>query len=286
MSVAKPLPHDAARLHVTGAARYIDDIPRPADTLHLVFGTSTIAHGRITGSDLSAVRATPGGVTGLIADDLPLANDVSPSPAPEPLLAKETVHFVGQPVFLVVAETHLAARKAARSAVITYEELPALISIDDALAAQSRFEDGPRVYARGDALVAIADATHSVEGQIEVGGQELFYLEGQSAFAMPQEGGDMVVHSSSQHPTEIQHKVADALGVPMNAVRCEVRRMGGGFGGKESQGNALAVSCAIAAQLTGRPCVKRSDRDDDFGRASDHRLACHALTATPGPCAA
>ncbi|MEM9426186.1 MAG: xanthine dehydrogenase molybdopterin binding subunit [Pseudomonadota bacterium] len=275
MSVAKPLPHDAARLHVTGSARYVDDIPRPADTLHLAFGTSSIAHGRITGMDLSAVKAAPGVVAVLTSDDLPFVNDVSPSPSPEPLLARDIVHFVGQPVFLVVAETHLAARKAARLGVITYDEMPALLTIDDALAADSRFEDGPRIYARGDVEAAIAGAPHSIDGQVEIGGQEHFYLEGQSALALPQEGDDMVVHSSSQHPTEIQHKVADALGVPMNAVRCEVRRMGGGFGGKESQGNALAVSCAIAARMTGRPCVMRYDRDDDFvitGKRHDFRI--------------
>ena len=279
MSVAKPLPHDAARLHVSGAARYVDDIPRPADTLHLAFGTSRIAHGRIESMDLSAVRAAPGVVAVLTAADLPFANDVSPSPSPEPLLAEETVHFAGQPVFLVVAESHIAARKAARLGVITYRERPALLTIDDAMAANSRFEEGPRIYETGDAKSAIAEAPLSVEGEIEIGGQEHFYLESQAALAFPQEGGDMVVHSSSQHPTEIQHKVADALGVPMNAVRCEVRRMGGGFGGKESQGNALAVSCAIAARLTGRPCVMRYDRDDDFmitGKRHDVRIAYKA----------
>ncbi len=264
MSVAKPLPHDAAPLHVTGQARYIDDIPLPAGALHLAFGTSTVAHGRITGVDLSKVREAPGVVAVLTAEDLPHENDVSPSPSPEPMLAEGTVHFVGQPIFLVVATSHLLARKAARLGMITYEELPAILTVEEALAADSRFEDGPRVYERGDTGKALADAPMSVEGVIEIGGQEHFYLEGQAALALPQEGGDMVVHSSSQHPTEIQHKVAEALGVPMNAVRCEVRRMGGGFGGKESQGNALAVSCAVAAQMTGKPCAMRYDRDDDF----------------------
>ena len=264
MSVAKPLPHDAARLHVSGAARYVDDIPRPADTLHLAFGTSTVAHGRITRMDLSAVKEAPGVVAVLTAEDLPFANDVSPSPSPEPLLAEGTVHFVGQPVFLVVANTHLAARRAARLGLIEYEELPAILTIGEALNASSWFEDGPRTYHRGNPAAALDQAKHILKGKIEIGGQEHFYLEGQAALAFPQEGDDMVVHSSSQHPTEIQHKVADALGVPMNAVRCEVRRMGGGFGGKESQGNALAVSCAIAARQTGRPCAMRYDRDDDF----------------------
>ena len=273
-------PHDAAHLHVTGTARYVDDIPRPGEgTLHLAFGTSAIAQRVITSMDLSAVRAAPGVVAVMTADDLPFANDVSPSPSPEPLLATDMVHFLGQPIFLVVADSHLAARKAARLGVITYDERPALLTIDDALAADSRFEEGPRVYQSGDAAEAIASAPQSVEGVIEIGGQEHFYLEGQAALALPQEGGDMVVHSSSQHPTEIQHKVADALGVPMNAVRCEVRRMGGGFGGKESQGNALAVSCAIAASVTGKPCAMRYDRDDDFvitGKRHDFRIAYKA----------
>ncbi len=275
MSVAKPLPHDAARLHVTGAARYVDDIPAPANTLSLAFGTSEIARGRITSIDLDAVRAAPGVVLVLTAEDLPHDNDVSPSAHDEPLLATGEVFYVGQPLFCVVAETHLAARKATRRAVVAYEELPAILSIDDALAADSRFEEGPRIYAKGDIDTALESAEHVVEGTLVLGGQEHFYLEGQAAMAWPQEGGDMLVHASSQHPTEIQHKVAEALGVPMNAVRVETRRMGGGFGGKESQGNALAVACAVAASLTGRPCKMRYDRDDDMvitGKRHDFRI--------------
>ena len=264
MSVAMPTPHDAAQLHVTGQARYVGDIPLPAGALHLAFGLSDCAHGRIIALDLEAVRSAPGVVAVLTAKDLPFANDVSPSPSPEPLLAEETVHFVGQPIFVVAATSHLLARKAASLGKVTFEDLPAILSIDDALAADSRFEEGPRIYARGDAAAAIDGAAQHIEGVMEIGGQEHFYLEGQSAAALPQEGGDIIVYSSSQHPTEIQHKVAEALGVHMNAVRCEVRRMGGGFGGKESQGNALAVSCAIVARLTGRPCAMRYDRDDDF----------------------
>ena len=275
MSVAKPLPHDAARLHVTGQARYVDDIPLPKNALHLAFGTSAIAHGEITSINLDAVRAAPGVIAVLTAEDLPHENDVSPSPIPEPLLSEGTVHFVGQPIFLVVAETHLAARKAARLGQIEYKELPAILSVDEALAADSHFEEGPRIYTRGDPAAAISGAKHVVEGSMDLGGQEHFYLEGMAAAALPQEGGDMIVHSSTQHPTEIQHKVAEALGRPMNAVRCEIRRMGGGFGGKESQGNHLAVSCAVAAELTGRPCTMRYDRDDDMhitGKRHDFRI--------------
>jgi len=279
VSVARPLPHDAARLHVLGEARYIDDIPVPEGTLSLAFGLSAIAHGTITSMDLSAVRAAPGVVEALTATDLPSANDVSPSAHDEPLLATGEVFYLGQPVFLVVADTHLNARKAARLGEIAYEERPAILSIEDALAADSRFEDGPIVWSKGDVDAALAAAPHVIEDRIEIGGQEHFYLEGQAALALPQEGGDMLVHSSTQHPTEIQHKVAEALGVPMHAVRCEVRRMGGGFGGKESQGNALACACAVAAARTGRPCKMRYDRDDDMtitGKRHDFRITYRA----------
>ena len=279
MSVAKPLPHDAATLHVTGAARYIDDIPTPAGTLHLAFGTARIARGTIRAMNLAEVKSAPGVLAVLTADDLPFANDVSPSIHDEPLLATGTVHYLGQPLFLVVAKTHLAARKATQLARVDYDEDAPILTIDEAIAADSRFEDGPRIWTKGDIDQALNAAPHRVAGTIEMGGQEHFYLEGQAALAMPQEGGDMVVHSSTQHPTEIQHKVADALGVPMHAVRCEVRRMGGGFGGKESQGNALAVSCAVAAQATGKPCKMRYDRDDDMmitGKRHDFRISYDA----------
>jgi len=275
MSVAKPLPHDAAHLHVTGAARYVDDMPTPAGALHIAFGTSQVAHGTITSVDLSAVSAATDVVDVLMADDLPFANDVSPSAHDEPLLATGTVHYVGQPIFMVIARSHLAARHAARLGKIEIAEETPILTIDAALDAGARFEDGPRIYARGDAAAAMGGARHRLTGRLHIGGQEHFYLEGQAALALPGEDGDMHVISSTQHPTEIQHKVADALGVPMHAVRCETRRMGGGFGGKESQGNALAVACAIAARHTGRPCKMRYDRDDDMvitGKRHDFRI--------------
>ena len=274
MSVGQSLPHDSAVLHVTGRARYVDDQPVPQGTLHLAFGLSTVAHGEITSIDLSAVKSAPGVVLVMTADDLPFANDVSPSAHDEPLLATGTVHHVGQPIFLVVAETHLQARKAARLAKITYRELPALLTVDQALAANSRFEEGPVIWKKGDAESAIAKAPRLIEGSFDMGGQEHFYLESQAALALPQEGG-MIVQSSTQHPTEIQHKVAEAIGLHMNNVRVEMRRMGGGFGGKESQGNALAVACAVAARATGRACKMRYDRDDDMtitGKRHDFRI--------------
>ena len=279
MSVHKPLPHDAARLHVTGAARYIDDIPLPRDTLHLAFGLSSIAKGKITAINLAAVRSAADVVDVLSADDFDTIPDCSPSAHDEPLVSDGSIHFAGQPIFIVIAKSHLAARKAARLAEISYAQDDPILSIDEAMAAGSIFEEGPRVYAKGDIDQALAQAAHVVEGAVEIGGQEHFYLEGQTALAVPQEGGDMVVHSSSQHPTEIQHKVADALGQPMHSVRVEVRRMGGGFGGKESQGNHLAIACAIAAARTGRPAKMRYDRDDDFiitGKRHDFRITYRA----------
>ncbi len=275
MTMGKPLPHDSAPLHVTGQARYADDIALPGTALHLAFGLSACAHGVISAMDLSAVRAAPGVVAVYSAEDFPEMPDCSPSVHDEPLLAKGLVHYVGQPVFLVVADSHLAARKAARLGKISYDELPALLTVDEALAANSRFEQGPVIWAKGDAAAAIDRAPHVTEGSFEVGGQEHFYLEGQVALAHPADDGGVSIISSTQHPTEIQHKIAHALHLPMSAVRVETRRMGGGFGGKESQGNALAIACALAARATGRACKMRYDRDDDMmitGKRHDLRI--------------
>ncbi|MFN7225425.1 MAG: xanthine dehydrogenase molybdopterin binding subunit [Paracoccaceae bacterium] len=279
MTMGKPLAHDAAPLHVTGQARYVDDIPLPANTLHLAFGLATIAHGRVTALDLSSVRAAPGVVAVYGPQDFPDMPDCSPSAHDEPLLSMGEVHYLGMPLFLVAADSHLAARRAARLAQVSYDPLPALLTVDDALAANSRFEDGPVIWSKGDAARAIDAAPHRVEGKFEVGGQEHFYLEGQVAAVLPLEGGDLLVHSSTQHPSEIQHKVAHALHLPMSAVRVEVRRMGGGFGGKESQGNALAIACAVVASRTGRPAKMRYDRDDDMmitGKRHDLRILYRA----------
>ncbi|MCB5409938.1 xanthine dehydrogenase molybdopterin binding subunit [Pseudogemmobacter faecipullorum] len=278
MSRGQPLPHDSAPLHVTGAARFADDIPLPAGCLHLAFGLSEIACGQIEEMDLSAVHAAPGVVRVITAQDLRARFGAIPDCAPavpdEPLLSDTGVEYHGRPLFIVVAESHLAARKAARRAKIRYRETKPVLSIDEALEANSRFEQGPVIWARGDAEGAISQAPHQLEGRFEVGGQEHFYLEGQIALALPLEDG-MHITASTQHPTEIQHKVAHALHLPMSAVRVETRRMGGGFGGKESQGNWLAVASALAAQITGRACKMRYDRDDDMvitGKRHDLRI--------------
>jgi len=262
-SVHQPKPHDSGLLHVTGAARYTDDIPAPAGTLHLAFGLATVAHGVVTSLDLAPVRAMPGVRLVLGPDDFARMPDVSPSPAPEPLLCTGEVQFHGQPLFVVAADTHLQARHAARAAKVTFEEREPILTIDQALAAGRLLED-PLEWEKGSPDDALGTAPHRAQGRIEVGGQEHFYLEGQAAMAVPGDGDEMLVHASTQHPSEIQHKVAQALDVPFAEVTVQVRRMGGGFGGKESQGNALAVACALVAQRTGRAVKMRYDRDDDM----------------------
>ena len=262
-TVHRALPHDAALQHVSGHAIYIDDIPIPANTLHLAFGLSKSAAGRLVELKLDSVRASEGVHKVLTAADLPAANDVSPVANDEPLLATDRVSFIGQPLFLVVGESHLLARRSAARGEAIIEEEAAVLSIEDALAKDSRIEK-PLVYQNGNAAVEIDKSDRIVEGKISIGGQEHFYLEGQAALALPQEAGEMLIYSSTQHPTEVQHKVAHTIGLPMHAVQVQTRRMGGGFGGKESQSNAVACACAVAAMITGKPCKMRLDRDDDM----------------------
>ena len=274
MSILKPLPHDAAALHVSGSAQYTDDIPTPENTLHLVFGLSEIAHGRIVKTDLTDVKSASGVSCVLMAKDIPGKNDISPSPFPEPLLSDGTLNYIGQPIFICAATSHLLARRAAKLAKIEYEKKKAIITIEEAIKANSLLEK-PIVYKKGNPANTISKSEFNLNGTINIGGQEHFYLEGQAALAIPHDDGDITIHCSTQHPTEAQHKVADALKKPMNAVRVQVRRMGGGFGGKESQSNALAVACAIMANQTGKPCKMRYDRDDDMivtGKRHDFRI--------------
>ena len=274
MSILKPLPHDAAALHVSGSAQYTDDIPTPENTLHLVFGLSEIAHGRIVKTDLTDVKSASGVSCVLMAKDIPGKNDISPSPFPEPLLSDGTLNYIGQPIFICAATSHLLARRAAKLAKIKYQKKKAIITIEEAIKAKTLLEK-PIVYNKGDPANTISKSEFNLNGTINIGGQEHFYLEGQAALAIPHDDGDITIHCSTQHPTEAQHKVADALKKPMNAVRVQVRRMGGGFGGKESQSNALAVACAVMANKTGKPCKMRYDRDDDMiitGKRHDFRI--------------
>ena len=263
IAVHRPLCHDAAPQHVTGQAIYVDDIPIPANTLHLAFGLSNAAAGRIKSLDLEPVNKSAGVKAVLTANDLSESNDVAPVAHDEPLLASDRVYFMGQPVFLVIAKSHLLARRAAARGKINIQHEQTVLSIDQALETANRLE--PQLeYTKDNPDKAIRNSELTIEGKINIGGQEHFYLEGQAALAVPQEAGEMLIYSSTQHPTEVQHKVAETIGLPMHAVRVETRRMGGGFGGKESQANAVACACAIAAKLTGKPCKMRLDRDDDM----------------------
>jgi xanthine dehydrogenase large subunit len=268
------LRHDSGHKHVSGAAIYTDDIPEPPGTLQVYIAMSERAHALITKIDVSTVRAAPGVAAVLTARDIPGVNDVSPFAGDDPMFADGLVEYWGQSLFAVAAETIQQARAAARLAVVEYQDKPAILTIDQAMEAKS-FLEPPYTLQRGDAAAAIVAAPHKLEGRITMGGQEHFYLEGQVAFAIPGEDDDVTVHSSTQHPTEIQHKVAHVLGVPSHAVTTEVRRMGGGFGGKESQGNLPAAAAALVAKLTGRPAKCCYDRDDDMmitGKRHDFRI--------------
>jgi xanthine dehydrogenase large subunit len=267
-------PHDSAVLHVTGAARYVDDLAEPADMLHLAFGQSSVAHARILSMDLSAVRRAPGVVAVYVAADIPGVNDVSPVAGDDRLLADGVVTSIGQAIYVVAATSHLAARKAVRLGKVEYETLPPLVTIEQAAAAGSEMEPEQRM-ARGDAPQALAAAPHRLARSFAMGGQDHFYLEGQVAVALPMESGQLHIVASTQHPSEIQHLAAKALGLTHADVTVEVRRMGGAFGGKETQAALYAVAAALVAALTGHPAKIRADRDDDMtmtGKRHDFRV--------------
>ncbi|ROZ84621.1 xanthine dehydrogenase molybdopterin binding subunit [Pseudomonas neustonica] len=255
--------HDSAWLHVRGQARYIDDLREPEGLLHAAVGHSEEAHARITSMDLSAVRAYPGVVAVITLADVPGHTDIGPVFPGDPVLASELVEHIGQPIFAVAATSHTAARKAARLAKVEYEPLHAVLSTQEALDT-SFFVRPSHTQQRGDPDKALASAPHRLKGEINVGGQEHFYLEGQVAMVEPLEDGGMFVHTSSQHPSEVQKLVAEVLGLPIHAVQAEVRRMGGGFGGKETQAAALGCVAALLAQVTGKPIKYRLSRPDDM----------------------
>ena len=260
--VHEALAHDSAGLHVAGEARYIDDLPEPPGTLYAAIGMSDCAHGRIRSMDLEPVRQSPGVVAVVAAGDIPGANNIGPVFPDEPLFAAELAEFRGQPLFAVAAASAELARRAARRARVEYEPLEPVVTIEQALEKQ-QFVHPTLEIKRGD-LLALDRARHRVKLTMRSGAQEHFYLEGQVALAIPGEHGAMTIYSSTQHPTEIQHLAAAALGVPDAAVTVELRRLGGGFGGKETQAAAYAMAAALLARATGRPVKLRVDRDDDI----------------------
>lgn len=270
------LRHDSAHKHVTGSAEYIDDIPEPAGLIHGALGLSDRAHAEIVSMDLSEVEKTPGVLWVMVAKDVPGENDISSGGRhDEPLLAETKVEFHGQPIFAVFAETRDIARKAARKAKITYKELPHFTDIDTAIENGGALVIDPMTLKRGDAKIEMDVAPRRLTGTMRIGGQEHFYLESHIAMAVPGEDDEVTLWSSTQHPSEIQHIVSHMLQVPSNAVTVQVRRMGGGFGGKETQGNQFAALCAIAAKKLNRAVKIRPDRDEDMsatGKRHDFRV--------------
>ena len=264
-----PVRHDSAVGHLTGRALYIDDLPVVPGTLHAALVLSPHPHARISRIDLSRALASPGVAAAIVAGDIPGKNDIGPIRPDEPLLPKEIVEYEGQPVVAVAADTLDNARAAANLVAIDYEILPAVLSLTEAIA-RELYVSPVQTMKRGDVDAELARAPHRLSGEFACGGQDHFYLEGQVALAVPGEGPDMAVYSSTQHPTEVQHGVAHLLGLPFNMVTVEVRRMGGGFGGKESQATMIAGIAAVLARKTNRPVKLRLPRDDDM-RATGKR---------------
>jgi xanthine dehydrogenase large subunit len=263
--IHESLAHDSGAKHVSGRAEYIDDLVEPEGTMHAYLALSQRAHAEIVSVDYSAVLAAPGVIGVLTVADVVGVNDVSSSHKhDEPLFASETVEFYGQPLFAIVAETREAARRATKLARIEYKDLPFALSVDAAREAGGTLVTEPLKLERGDVAAGFAKAERRLQGRIEIGGQDHFYLEGQIAMAIPGEDEDVTVFSSTQHPTEVQIMVSHVLGISQAAVTVNIRRMGGGFGGKETQGNLFAVVAAMAAKKWNRACKIRPDRDDDM----------------------
>jgi len=263
--VGAAVPHESALLHVAGTAPYTDDLPEIAGTLHAALGLSPLAHGKLKSIDLERLAAQPGVVAVITARDIPGPNDCGALVHDDPILADGEVRYVGQPVFAVIAATRDQARRAAALApqVLTLEPLPPQLS--PAAARQARDVVVPPMHlARGDAHAALAEAPHRFQGRFSIGGQEQFYLEGQIAYAVPQEAEGVLLYCSTQHPSEMQQVVAHALRRQAHQVQVQCRRMGGGFGGKESQSALFACVAAVAASRLGRPVKLRPDRDDDM----------------------
>jgi xanthine dehydrogenase large subunit len=259
----KELPHDSARLHVSGTAAYTDDLPEPRDLLHMAIGMSSKAHAKINDLDLSAVMAAPGVVDVFVADEIPGENNCGPIEHDEKIFNPDVVEYAGQAIFAVAAETVGEARKAARMATIDYEELDAILDPLEAIEKES-FVLPTETLQRGEAGKALADAPHRLQRRLDLGGQDQFYLEGHVAMAVPGEDNTITVYSSTQHPDEVQGLVAETTGRSAKDVVCICRRMGGAFGGKESQAATIACMAALMATKTGRACKLRLDRDDDM----------------------
>jgi xanthine dehydrogenase large subunit len=268
--------HESAHLHVTGEATYTDDIPELAGTLYAALIKSPVAHGELIGEgiDRQAILAMHGVVAVFTARDIPGENNCGPILHDDPFLADGKVEFVGQAVAVVVAREMLYAREAAARAQVQVKELPAILTIEDAMAAQS-FIMPAKGITRGDAAAAIAGAPHRVQGSVRCGQQEQFYLEGQITYAVPREDGQLTLYCSTQHPDGNQREAAAALNLTTHDVEVICRRMGGGFGGKEGNASIFSQSAALAAHKLKKPVKLRVNRDDDMtitGKRHDFRI--------------
>ncbi len=262
-AAGKSHPHESARAHVAGSATYVDDIGEVRGTLHAAPIMSQVARGRLRGIDASAALRMPGVRGVFTTKDIPGDKYLATPKHDEPIFVIDLVEHIGQVAGVVVADTVMQARRAARAVKLDIEALPAHLTVQAAHAAQS-YVLPPVFVKRGDASAALASSPHVMEGTFEIGGQEHFYLEGQVAYVLPQEQGQWLAYSSTQHPGEVQHWISHALHLKNSAVRVECRRMGGGFGGKETQAGHMAVWAAIAATHLKCPVKLRLDRDDDF----------------------
>lgn len=262
-SVGQNIPHDSAAAHVAGTSPFIDDLPPAFGEMLVDVVGSPVAHGKLRGIDLGAARAVPGIVGAFIAADVPGHNDYGPIVKDDRALADGTVRHIGEPIVLLVGENRAAIAAAKKLVKLDIEPLPPIFSIDAARAAGS-FLGPERVIACGNVETALASAEHTLSGVLMIGGQEHFYFETQSAVVLPEERDGLVVYSSTQHTTEVQSVVAEVCGLPFHRVTSICRRMGGAFGGKETQAAQPACLAALAVRLTGRPARFVLGRDDDM----------------------
>jgi xanthine dehydrogenase large subunit len=268
--------HESAHLHVTGSATFTDDMPELAGTLYAALIMSPVAHGELIGDgiDRDAILKEHGVVAVYTAKDIPGENNCGPIVHDDPFLAVGKVEFLGQAVAVVVAREMLYAREAAHKAKVLVKELPPILTIDEAMAAQS-FVMPAKGITRGNASEAIAKAPRKVKGSTETGQQEQFYMEGQITYAVPREDGQLTLYSSTQHPDGNQREAAAALNLSTNDVEVICRRMGGGFGGKEGNASIFSQSAALAAFKLQKPVKLRVNRDDDMmitGKRHDFRI--------------
>ncbi|MBN0987812.1 xanthine dehydrogenase molybdopterin binding subunit [Amphritea pacifica] len=261
--VGRSVKHESAAKQVSGEAIYVDDRLEFPNQLHIYARMSEKAHARITRIDTSPCYEFPGVAIAITAEDIPGIKDIGALKPGDPLLVEDRVEYYGQPLLAVAANDHETARKAAMAAIVEYEELEPVLSVEQALR-NNHFVSDPHTHQRGDSAAALASAQHRISGSVHIGGQEHFYLETQISSVVPTEDGGMIVYSSTQNPTEVQKLVAEVLDIPFNKVQIDMRRMGGGFGGKETQAAGPACIAAVVAKLTGRPAKMRLPRMEDM----------------------